>query len=219
MVIVNSAAINRRPSKLRNALWVALMIFSTEITAKPLTQWIDDNCATCLSRMNDSTGTYILEQGEEALVGRAWLTLHAQHSIDVQYFIWGTDNVGKLAAEQLHRAVERGVKVRVLVDDMLIDAEDQTLVLLAAHKNVDIRIYHPNVSVGQSFSAFFGMSSPSFAASISVCMTKPPFLTALQVSQAVAIWPTSISTSTKNTIFATANFIARPCSREHAGKL
>ena len=72
MVIVNSAAINRRPSKLRNALWVALMIFSTEITAKPLTQWIDDNCATCLSRMNDSTGTYILEQGEEALVGRAW---------------------------------------------------------------------------------------------------------------------------------------------------
>ena len=151
MVIVNSAAINRRPSKLRNALWVALMIFSTEITAKPLTQWIDDNCATCLSRMNDSTGTYILEQGEEALVGRAWLTLHAQHSIDVQYFIWGTDNVGKLAAEQLHRAVERGVKVRVLVDDMLIDAEDQTLVLLAAHKNVDIRIYNPNVSVGQSF--------------------------------------------------------------------
>ncbi|MBT5217856.1 MAG: hypothetical protein HOI35_09250 [Woeseia sp.] len=70
---------------------------------------------------------------------------HAQHSIDVQYFIWGTDNVGKLAAEQLHRVAERGVKVRVLVDDMLIDAEDQTLVLLAAHKNVDIRIYNPNV--------------------------------------------------------------------------
>jgi cardiolipin synthase C len=78
-------------------------------------------------------------------VGRAWLMQHAQHSIDVQYFIWGTDNVGKLAAEQLHRVAERGVKVRVLVDDMLIDAEDQTLVLLAAHKNVDIRIYNPNV--------------------------------------------------------------------------
>ena len=89
-----------------------------------------------------------LEKGEEALLGRAWLAQHATRSIDVQYFIWSTDNIGILAAEQLLNAAERGVAVRVIVDDFLIDAEDTTLLLLSAHPNVAIRIYNPNVTVG-----------------------------------------------------------------------
>ena len=101
--------------------------------------------------MSSQTGVYILEKGEEALIGRAWLTQHAVKSIDVQYFIWSTDNIGILAAEQLLSAAERGVKVRVLVDDFLIDAFDRTLLLLSAHPNVDIRIYNPNVTVGVGF--------------------------------------------------------------------
>jgi len=101
--------------------------------------------------MSHSTGAYILEFGEESLVGRAWLTQHAQVSIDIQYFIWSSDNIGTLAAEQLLRAAQRGVSIRVLVDDLLIDAHDRTLLVLAAHPNVQIRIYNPNVSVGQSF--------------------------------------------------------------------
>jgi putative cardiolipin synthase len=98
--------------------------------------------------MASKTGVYVLEKGEEALLGRAWLAQHATSSIDVQYFIWSTDNIGVLAAEQLLSAAERGVAVRVIVDDFLIDAEDLTLLLLAAHPNVDIRIYNPNVTVG-----------------------------------------------------------------------
>jgi putative cardiolipin synthase len=100
--------------------------------------------------MADKTGVYILEKGEEALMGRAWLAQHAQHSIDIQYFIWSTDNIGILAAEMLLDAANRGVSVRVLVDDFLIDAEDETLLLLAAHPDVQIRIYNPNYSVGTS---------------------------------------------------------------------
>jgi putative cardiolipin synthase len=100
--------------------------------------------------MADKTGVHILEKGEEALIGRAWLTQHATETIDVQYFIWSTDNIGILAAQMLLEAAERGVTVRVLVDDFLIDAEDMTLVLLAAHPNVHIRIYNPNFSVGTS---------------------------------------------------------------------
>jgi putative cardiolipin synthase len=100
--------------------------------------------------MNTGTGAYILEKGEEALIGRAWLTRHAVTSIDVQYFIWSTDNIGTLAAEQLLAAAERGVSVRVLVDDLLIDADDLSLLFLSAHPNVQIRIYNPNFSVGVS---------------------------------------------------------------------
>jgi putative cardiolipin synthase len=94
------------------------------------------------------SGSYVLEKGEQALLARAWLADHARTSLEVQYFIWSTDNIGTLAAEALLRAANRGVRVRVIVDDLLIDAPDKTLLALAKHPNVDIRIYNPVHSVG-----------------------------------------------------------------------
>ena len=94
------------------------------------------------------SGGHILEQGEDALYARAWLADHAEKTIDVQYFIWSTDNIGILASESLLRAAERGVKVRVIVDDLLIDASSRSLVALAKHPNVSIKIYNPKHKVG-----------------------------------------------------------------------
>jgi putative cardiolipin synthase len=94
------------------------------------------------------TGVYVLDTGMEALLARAWLADHAQHTIEVQYFIWSTDNIGVLAAEALLRAADRGVRVRVIVDDLLIDAPDKSLLALAKHPNIEIRIYNPKLSVG-----------------------------------------------------------------------
>jgi putative cardiolipin synthase len=132
--------------------WVILPAFLLAAAAhsQSLEDWIDTNCEQCAERMVSRTGAYILEKGEEALIGRAWLAQHATRSIDVQYFIWSTDNIGILAAEQLLSAAERGVRVRVLVDDLLIDAQNRTLLLLSGHPNVHIRIYNPNLAVGVS---------------------------------------------------------------------
>jgi putative cardiolipin synthase len=94
------------------------------------------------------TGTLVLERGEQALLVRAWLGDNARRTIDVQYFIWSTDNIGILAAESLLRAADRGVRVRVLVDDLLIDAPDESLRALAAHPNMDIRVYNPVHNLG-----------------------------------------------------------------------
>lgn len=94
------------------------------------------------------SGSYVLDTGAEALIARAWLADHVERTMEVQYFIWSTDNVGILAAESLLRAAERGVKVRVIVDDLLIDAPDESLLALARHPNIDIRIYNPKSSVG-----------------------------------------------------------------------
>lgn len=94
------------------------------------------------------SGAYVLEKGEEALLARAWLADHARKSIDIQYFIWSTDNIGILAAESLLRGAERGVKVRVLVDDLLIDAKPETILALALHPDIEIRIYNPKHKVG-----------------------------------------------------------------------
>lgn len=116
-----------------------------------LTERLMGFCPECAARVETQTGAYILEKGEEALISRAWLADHASESIDVQYFIWSTDNIGILAGEALLRAAERGVAVRVLVDDLLVDAQSETLLLLSAHPNVDIKIYNPKHSVGVSF--------------------------------------------------------------------
>ena len=94
------------------------------------------------------SGVYVLDTGTEALLARAWLSENAKESVAVQYFIWSTDNIGILAAEALLRAAERGVRVRVIVDDLLIDAPDKSLLALARHPNIDIRIYNPQTSVG-----------------------------------------------------------------------
>jgi putative cardiolipin synthase len=132
-------------------LCVAVLALWANAGAQDMPQWLTDACGDCPGLMAEKTGVYILEKGEESLIGRAWLAGKAEKTIDVQYFIWSTDNIGILAAEQLLSAAERGVRVRVIVDDFLIDAEDKTLLLLAAHPNAHIRIYNPNITVGMSF--------------------------------------------------------------------
>lgn len=96
----------------------------------------------------DKSGMYVLEKGGEALLARGWLADRATKSIDVQYFIWGNDNIGKLSAETLLRAAERGVHVRVLVDDLLMSAGSDEIFAMAYHPNVEIRLYNPVHSVG-----------------------------------------------------------------------
>lgn len=135
---------------LRYAL-LLLCLLAPYVAAEPaLLDKIRPLCQACAVQAADSTGVTILEYGEEALISRAWLTQQAARTIDVQYFIWSTDNVGILASEALLAAAERGVQVRVIVDDFLIDADDKVLLALARHPGVSIKIYNPTSKVGTS---------------------------------------------------------------------
>lgn len=127
------------------------VLFAVLVGAAPAAPAADDAMAWIdaqIAAHPGSSGVYLLDKGEEALLARAWLAGHARESIEVQYFIWSTDNIGILASEALLRAAERGVRVRVIVDDLLIDAPDKTLLALARHPNVEIRIYNPKHKVG-----------------------------------------------------------------------
>ncbi len=101
-------------------------------------------------KMESSTGVYVLEQGTEAMMSRAWLSDHAEYTIDVQYFIFSADNIGLIATDYLVRAAERGVKVRILVDDLMVDANGDELLKLAAHENLSIKIYNPMANIGKN---------------------------------------------------------------------
>ena len=101
-------------------------------------------------KMKNSTGIYVLEQGTEAMFSRAWLSEQAQKTIDVQYFIFSSDNIGLIAVDYLVKAAERGIKVRLLVDDIMIDATGHELLKLAAHENISIKIYNPMTNIGKN---------------------------------------------------------------------
>ena len=99
--------------------------------------------------MAHQTGVYVLEDGDGSMVARAWLSEYAEHSIDIQYFIFTADNVGLIAADYLVRAADRGVKVRILVDDIMVEADEQKLLTLDSHENISIKIYNPGTNIGK----------------------------------------------------------------------
>ena len=129
------------------SLWLCCFACSFAFAADQASTFITAQIAS----HPDKTGVYVLDKGEDALIARAWLADYAKQTIEVQYFIWSDDNIGTLASEALLRAADRGVKVRVIVDDLLIKAPDQTLLALALHPNIDIKIYNPQHSVGVPF--------------------------------------------------------------------
>jgi len=101
-------------------------------------------------KMKSKTGVYVLEDGGGSLTTRAWLTQYAEKTIDIQYFIFSTDNVGLIACDYLIRAADRGVKVRILVDDIMVDAELEDILMMASHENISIKVYNPGVNLGKS---------------------------------------------------------------------
>jgi phosphatidylserine/phosphatidylglycerophosphate/cardiolipin synthase-like enzyme len=100
--------------------------------------------------MKTKTGVYVLEDGGNSLVTRAWLCEYAEKTIDIQYFIFSTDNVGLIACDYLIRAADRGVKVRILVDDIMVEAGVHEILSLDSHENIEIKIYNPGCNLGKS---------------------------------------------------------------------
>jgi len=132
--------------RVQATLLLAALLGEPAFAANELNQLINP----LLTSHPHQSGAYVLDKGEEALLARAWLVEHATRSINVQYFIWSFDNIGTLATESLLRAADRGVAVRVLVDDLLVDAPNSFLLAMAAHPNISIHIYNPRHKVGTS---------------------------------------------------------------------
>ncbi|MFK8038722.1 MAG: phospholipase D family protein [Crocinitomicaceae bacterium] len=100
--------------------------------------------------IDQQTGVYVLEDGSGSMVARAWLTEYAEKTIDIQYFIFSTDNVGLIACDYLLRAADRGVKVRILVDDIMVDADIQDILTFSSHENITVKVYNPGVNIGKN---------------------------------------------------------------------
>jgi putative cardiolipin synthase len=91
---------------------------------------------------NDS-GLRLLTNSIDALLARLALADRARHSIDLQYYIFHGDTTGKLVAQHLLAAADRGVRVRILLDDLHEGPRDAVLHALDGHPNIEIRVFNP----------------------------------------------------------------------------
>lgn len=91
------------------------------------------------------SGIYPLRDARDAFAARFLLAEAAERTLDVQYYIWHQDMSGILLFKALHEAAERGVRVRLLLDDNNTPGMDETIAALDAHSHIEVRLFNPFV--------------------------------------------------------------------------
>lgn len=111
--------------------------------AQPETTSLGKAFAARLKQHGTNGGFRLLPSGTDGFILRAEMAASAQRTIDVQYFIFHSDITGKLLIDELLRAADRGVRLRILLDDLNLKGADKEIVTLGAHPNVQIRLFNP----------------------------------------------------------------------------
>ena len=96
-----------------------------------------------IDRHPGESGFVVLGNGLDAFVARALLASRAERSIDAQYYLLHDDLTGRLFIDQLIKAADRGVRVRLLVDDMDLGGRTLGAAVLDSHPNVEVRLFNP----------------------------------------------------------------------------
>jgi putative cardiolipin synthase len=113
------------------------------LPVKPGETELDRELEPLLARRPGQTGAILLPDGLDAFASRALSARKAGRSLDLQYYIWHDDLTGHLLMHEAWKAAERGVRVRMLLDDINTSGKDAALLALDAHPNIEIRVYNP----------------------------------------------------------------------------
>lgn len=146
------------PQKLHAPTWglfVALLLSGcASLPAdfeKPESHALSDTADTRLGRIraddikahDGKSGAYLLSNGLDAFVARVALAQMAQKSLDVQYYLFHEDMTGALLTYYLLEAADKGVRVRLLIDDMDMPGRDFSMTKLTMHPNFEVRVFNP----------------------------------------------------------------------------
>lgn len=147
-----------RTRSLRPALWLLLTLAALLAGCKPLPPLEPrtpsappDTATTTLGRSIGAvasahpgrSGVLALARGHDAFAARIRLAEAAERTLDVQYYIWQADLSGTLMMDALRQAADRGVQVRLLLDDNNTVGLDPVLAALAAHPRIEVRLFNP----------------------------------------------------------------------------
>jgi putative cardiolipin synthase len=96
-----------------------------------------------LNNTKHQSGFYLLSDNTDAFVARFALATIAEKTLDIQYYIMHNDASGRYLAYAILSAADRGVHVRILVDDINMSGRDSNFKMLSQHENIEIRIFNP----------------------------------------------------------------------------
>src|SRR5271168_328359 len=145
----------RRSGDLKPLLAAAILIVSgcaglPRLVDKKHTEALHDPATTTLGRIvagdeagKNLSGIRLLSSGEEALASLIALADHAEKTLDIQYYIIHEDESALLLLHHVGLAAHRGVRVRILVDDLNTAGEDRRFVHLGEQANIELRVFNP----------------------------------------------------------------------------
>jgi putative cardiolipin synthase len=91
----------------------------------------------------EKSGFLLLDNNAESLRQRLMLIDEARYSLDIKYYLWYGDDSGELVFKRVMDAAKRGVRVRLIVDDILLISEDEKIAVIDTHPNVEVRLFNP----------------------------------------------------------------------------
>jgi cardiolipin synthase C len=110
----------------------------------------------------EQSGFRLMPTGQFALQARIELARRAQRTLDVQYYQIHDDRTGRYLLRTLRDASERGVRVRLIIDDLYTSGQDPLLIGLDAYPNVEVRLFNPFPAGRQNFLTRFTVNAHEF---------------------------------------------------------
>lgn len=124
--------------------------FALRLTGEPTTAFrvadnttLDREVAQLVEQHGGEVGLRLLTDNVEAFALRAATARKAERSLDLQYYYWKDDLTGRLLAREVLAAADRGVRVRLLLDDVNALGRDSNYRALDQHPNIDVRLFNP----------------------------------------------------------------------------
>lgn len=105
---------------------------------------LDEVAAPLLERHPNASGLTLLADNLDAFALRALTARQARRSLDLQYYIWANDLTGRLLTHEVVEAADRGVRVRLLLDDINAQGYDRAYLALACHPQISVRLFNPS---------------------------------------------------------------------------
>jgi putative cardiolipin synthase len=91
-----------------------------------------------------ATGVMLVDDNSDAFALRAFSAREAGRSLDLQYYLWHADETGGLLVREVLAAADRGVRVRVLLDDINARGKDRAILALDSHPMIEVRLFNPS---------------------------------------------------------------------------
>ena len=117
---------------------------SFALPVEPETTLLDRGIGGRVARQDGRSGLSVVSSNLDAFAVRALAARAAGRSLDLMYYYWKDDLTGRLLMHEVVRAADRGVRVRILIDDINAGGKDRVYLSLDSHRNIQVRLFNPS---------------------------------------------------------------------------